>query len=1051
MAANLRFRLLGSFEVTRGSTPIEVTSNKLRVVLATLLLAANRTVSVNALVERLWGSTPPDGARATLQVHVMRLRRTLGDDHPIRTTAGGYRIVVEPSNVDVARFHSLLHQSRAASDPISEADLLAEALSLWRGPALLGVESDALHEAEVPLLVEERLRAVERRAEIALSSGRHAEVIGELTALVHEHPLRERSWASLIALLHRSGRRADALDAYQRMYRRFRDELGIGPGDQIRQLHGAILAAEPDADHAEPSRERRSTDPVVPPAQLPAVLGTFVGRADEHARLRRHLSGAAHGAQVVVISGAPGVGKTALALRAAHSVRELFPDGQLYVDLQGHSTDDPVPPAAVLERFLRASGVPAAAVPDDPQDKANLYRSVLAGQQVLVVLDNASSTRQVRALLPGGAGSAAVITSRNALRELAVSGAETMTLQPLSEPEAYELLADVAAQARAEPRAALDLVEACGRLPLALRIAGANLDANPHLPLHAYLAELRSRGISHLRVGESEEIAVRRAFDLSYEQLPVSVADLFGWLGVAPGSDFSVYAAAAIAGTDDMTAARRLDVLVAANLVQPAADRRYRIHDLLRSYAADRAADDPPGSAAAVTRLLDHYFHSARNAIAVLEPDRRPDPLPSPGTEVRPNRPTSEWAARSWLDAELPNLVAAALHTGAPEGSQRSFRLAELLRQHVSASGYCLDGITAWDASLLAAEQNVVAPAPTTLTTFVVDRYRKALSHRTDTDGPRTASSGGGDPAAGPLHDNHRGFSTFVAGRPDLALGWHRQALVAAQALGDRRGAVQAYNGLGMASWATGRLTAAIHAHERAARMSDEHQDAHVRGFSLLWLGVARAASGDYVQAAADVEAGIRIGVAVDEPKHQIMGQVVRADILTRTGRPDAAIGELLEARRRAEELDFRPGMPGLLVHLAEARRATGDPSAALRDVRLAHSLAGDAGVRSWEIPALIELGRCQLALDQPVQAEESLRRALADARVGRMRLAEADALFAYGLAAVRLGDDVGAYRYWRQARRIHKGIGTPGAAHVGRQRAVADTLTLLPPLRLSS
>jgi DNA-binding SARP family transcriptional activator len=1034
----LRFRLLGSFEVSRGDEAVAVSSNKLRVVLATLLLAPNRTVSVETLFTRLWGGAPPESGKTALQVHVMRLRRALGEDQLIETTAGGYRIVVDTSQIDVSSFRSLLAQAGKATGPMEEAGLLADALALWRGPALLGIESTHLHQAEVPLLTDERLSAVARRAEIALAVGRHAEVIGELTRLVDEYPLQERPWLHLINTLHRSGRRADALDAYRRMYRLFRDELGIGPGSDVQMLHQQVLAEE--------TGSVRSTATVaVRPGQLPPDLGRLVGRRHELSQLCGSLSSGSVQTRLVVVTGAPGTGKTALAVHAAHRIRDSFPDGQLYVDLQGHSLDEPLPTTVVIQRFLRALGVFASEIPDEPVEQVDLYRSVLAERRVLVVLDNAASAQQVRPLLPGGSRCSSLVTSRNVMHGLVVAGGEVLALGPLSDGESREMLVDMVGLGRvaAEPHASAALARSCGHLPLALRIAGANLAANPYRSISEYAKELRGGGgLRKLAVEDGEEIAIQAAFDLSYARLPAPAARLFGRLGLLPGADFTASAAAVLISSDCDDATRLLEHLVAANLVQRADASRFQMHDLLRKYAAGRASEDPE-SEAAIATFLDYSLFTARNAVALLYPGPH-GPQPLSVADVWPAQPATEEAASDWLVAELPNLFTAASRAQDHGRPFYARHLLEILRDHLWSLGLRVEGLAAWNASLRAAQRDDrPEPASTGSTSidldhYLVEAYQHAVEQlRAEPDRrqlletpPRPRADGDTESHQTELLQLvHHGHSAFVSGRPGLALDSHHRALELAVATGEMRATCQIYNGLGMAAWATGDLQDSIEYYEQSVRIAETIGDDELRAFSSIWLAVARTESGDCRRGAFDAQAGIDIGRTIGSRQHEVIGMVVRAYAWHRSDERRAALDSLRKAHAMAPEIEFGHAEVPLLFHLAESERVAGELISALAHADRSLAVARELGVRIMEPMALVEIARCRLALDRLHQARSSAQQALEIAAAGGQRLVEASALHTLGDLHMALGERAEARRRWLEAQQLCATIGAPGAS----------------------
>ncbi|MFC7617236.1 BTAD domain-containing putative transcriptional regulator [Actinokineospora soli] len=502
MAVVREYGVLGPLEARVDGRSVDITTPKLRVLLAALLVSANRVVPVERLVGYLWDE-PPASARKTVQIYVLRLRRLLGDDPDrpdvILTRPDGYLVSVADEHLDLSRFTAAATAAGRTDDPAGQAALLDRAEASWRGPALADVPSDSLRREVGPWLAEERVRAAERRARAYLELGRHAELVGDLVLLTEEHPWREPLWAHLVIALHRSGRQADALATYRAVDQRFRTELGVDVGPELRAAHQAVLSAER------------------PVGQLPADLRGFAGRHAELAALEALLS--ADDSPVALISGAPGVGKTALAVRAAHRVRSRFPDGQLHADLRGFAAEPALEPAVVLARFLAALGVPPGRVPAELDERAAMFRSVVADRRVLIVLDDAASPAQVRPLLPGVPGCAVLLTSRHDLRGLGVR--QALDRVRLSELDPAGALAVLAAQlgpdrCAAEPEAVSRLAALCGYLPLALRIAGAHLSADPYRRVSDYAASLSGPDrLARLSVDGDESSALLSAYTRS--------------------------------------------------------------------------------------------------------------------------------------------------------------------------------------------------------------------------------------------------------------------------------------------------------------------------------------------------------------------------------------------------------------------------------------------------------------------------------------------------------------------------------------------------------
>ena len=480
--------MLGPLEVRVGERLVSVPGAKQRTLLAGLLLHANQVVSVDRLIELLWGEHPPASARVTLQSYVLRLRRVL---HPpaigdagsgvLATRPPGYLLHLEPGSLDLHRFQGLVEaaqQALSSGEPAQAATLLREALGLWRGSALCDVDSDALRWVEAPRLEELRLAALEARVDAELQLGLHAQLVGEVQALVAAHPLRERFAGQLMLALYRSGRQAEALEVFGATRRRLVEDLGVEPEKALQQLHRAILMGDPALHHLAANAGPPGPTPgptQLVPRELPSSIAEFTGRTPELELLAQLLDATdtAAGRPVVIsaIDGMGGIGKSALAIQAANQLAGRFPDGQLYIDLHG-ATPGQVPrsPLDALGQLLRSMGLDPAAIPAKVEEAAVRWRSLAAGRRLLLLLDNAHNAAQVRPLLPGSPTCAVVVTSRQVLGSL---DARSLRLDLLAHEHALELLGRIAGRQRvaAEPAAAAGVVGWCGRLPLAIRIA----------------------------------------------------------------------------------------------------------------------------------------------------------------------------------------------------------------------------------------------------------------------------------------------------------------------------------------------------------------------------------------------------------------------------------------------------------------------------------------------------------------------------------------------------------------------------------------------------
>jgi DNA-binding SARP family transcriptional activator len=1026
----MRFALLGTLMlVDDAGDPKAVPGPRQRALLASLLLSANVPVSSDALAEAVWDGSPPPGALTTLRSLIRRLRSALGPQAGARITAcdPGYLISVQEAELDVLRFEAACRDAAAArwAARWPEASAAAtRALELWRGIPLLDVPSQVLRDQFVPALDQLRLQALEDRAEADLRLGRHDRLIPELHDLTAQHPMRERFHGQLMEALAGAGRRAEALDAYRAARRALAEELGIEPGPHLRVLHQQILDGDPAVAVPQASRDGTLqaraplTDSASSPAgapvprQLPASAAHFAGRLAELARLARILDQAsshAPGAVVIsAISGTAGVGKTALAVHWAHQAVARFPDGQLYVNLRGYDSALPVLPADALAGFLRALGVPSQDLPAEADDRAALYRSLLAGRRMLVVLDNARSVEQVRPLLPGTPGCVAVVTSRDALAGLiARDGAQRVDLDVLPPAEAVGLLrALIGSRVDADLDAAAALVGLCCRLPLALRVAAELAARRLDVGLAELAGELadEQRRLDLLDADGDPRTAVRAVFSWSCRHLGTDGVRAFRLLGLHPGPDFDPYAAAALTGTSLERAVRLLDVLAQAHLIQRAGLGRYGMHDLLRIYARELAAgqDSEQDRREALTSLLDHYLHTIAAATDTMFPgesDRRARvPLPgTPGPAV-----TSMAAARAWLDAERATLTAIAAHAATSGWPAHATRLAATLFRYLETGGYYPEiAATQEHARRAAREAGDRAAEAEALRGLIVidlrqgryqvaaDRLQQSLAvYRETGDVAREAGALG-----------NLGIAGFLQGRYQRATSHLQQSLSAYRETGDRTGQARQLNNLSLIELRLGNYQQAGEHLDEAVAICRETGDRADEAYALSNLGVLSLRLEHYQQAG------------------EQLGQALAA--CRETGNRDCeayALGSLgIVASRQGNHQQAAE-------HLDQAVaicRETGDRSSeaeelnSLAEVHLAAGRAGDAQVQQ-----AVALGLASQINDKYEQAR---------AHNGLAR--------SYNVT----GDLIQARCHWQQALALYTDLGTPEAHHIRAQLKVAE------------
>ncbi|MEQ4304023.1 BTAD domain-containing putative transcriptional regulator [Plantactinospora sp. B6F1] len=896
MTNGVEFGLLGPIDVRVAGRSVPVRSPKCRVLLATLLLEPGRLVSVGRLTEAIWDTAQPDNPRRTAQLHVTRLRALFdkaGLPPLIATGSDGYLIEVGTDVVDLGRFrHWLLAADRAAqrSDLEGESTALRAALRQWRGDALSDVPSELLHRESVPGLCEQRLRTLERRIDADLRLGRHAELVEELRGLTARDRLRERLWLQLVTALHRSGRRAEALDAYHEGCRHLAEELGLDPGEDLQRLHAQVLGCSPTA----PGDGVR-LPPV--PRQLPPEVSGFTGRAAEVERLhtlldRRDLRpGGAPG--VVVLIGTAGVGKTSLALHWSRRIAEHFPDGQLWVNLRGYDDRAKVTPQHALTLFLRALGLPAAQIPADLDGQTGLYRSLTDGRRMLVVLDNAGDTEQVRPLLPGGTGCLVLVTSRSELSALIVTeGARAVRLEPFTADQARQMLGSRLGQARvdAEPEAVRRIVDACGRLPLALAIVAARAAARPAFPLAALDRQLADagHGLDGFAVPDTA-VDVRAVFSWSYRTLSTPAARLFRRLGLHPTPELSAPAAATLVGATEPQNRVLLDELAAAHLVSEHVPGRFAVHDLLHAYAAELTADQDTSQLriAGQRRLVDWLTRSALQARPLLQPSESEVTVPEPARDVTPLTFSGERQAREWYEIERHNLIAAVELAQVRGFDDLCWRLAYATWVHLHLTRAWDDLIRTHRAGLRAAERTGdrigqahmlsgigTAYRSTRQTGLAVQTHQRALEifrEVADPAGIATVLSNLGA-AYRDTGEHHRSLrcsrqayalerahgelgnmsislyqiarTLTVAGRPAEAVPVITESLEIFRSLGHRRGEARALQAAATAHGRLGRHGAAIEHYRRAVEIYRDLGDRWYQAATLGRLGDALHAAG---------------------------------------------------------------------------------------------------------------------------------------------------------------------------------------------------------------
>lgn len=953
----LDFRLLGPLEVF-ADDKVDIEGRRQQVVLAMLLLDPGRVITVARLVDAVYGDEPPRTAETQIHICVSQLRRRFGphtDRDLIITHSAGYLIQLDESELDVAQFRRHVAKGREAvraGDPETAVSRLRAGLAIWRGEALAGMTSGPVQNAAVRLN-EERFSALQDCIDLELGLRRHHGLLGELTELVAAHPLREKLHTQLAVALYRADRQVEALAVLRAYQHTLLEDHGLSPSEELRRLQRAILDNDPALDA--PVRE----PPKVVPHQLPASTADFVGRADLVAQVRGRLA-AADGVRrtpIVVISGQGGVGKTTLALHAAHQIREHFPDGQLYAHLR--STDAaPMPAEQVLEWFLRALGVPPSILPTDPVELAAMYRSAIAGHRILVLLDDVDSTEQVLPLLPGDEHCSLLLTSRSGLHGL--NGARRVELEVFDPATSLALLSRVIGEARVrdEEQAAYELAKACGQLPLGLRIAAAKLAARRHWRIARMtrrLADERHR-LDELTM---EGASVRATISVSYQGLDAGAARLLLLLGALDPPDFAGWVAAPLLDTTPDAAGDLLDVLVEARLVDVEINGdhqvRYRLHDLTRTFARELSTTEvpPAGSAAAQRRLLRCWLFLAGEAhrrehggnYTVLHSDAELWPLPEPAVDELIADPIE------WLQSEYAHLVAAVRQAAELGCADLSWDLAvscvTLFESHSRHDAWRETHDLAWQAAHRAGDRRGEA---------AIEYSRGGLAlveQRMDDARQHLETALAWFEAAGDRHGRglalrHLAHIARLAGDYQVANARYQQALADLQTVGDPVGEAHVLRNLAQIQLESGRpdraeelLRRSLATCLRVGTRRVEAQVQHRLGEALL--------AQDKVEAAATAfAAALRLAESTNDPAG-------RAYALLGTGRVALAVGDLAaakpalcEAVAAAREGRSRLAEGQALLALTQLAVATGEGSTAATRLGEAETIFTAIGADAW-------------------------------------------------------------------------------------------------------
>jgi DNA-binding SARP family transcriptional activator len=1019
----MEFRLLGSLEIVIGDRILRISSSRQRTVLAMLLLQANKVVPLGQLVDAVWDDHPPLTAKSQIHTCVSGLRSQLagqGRQPPILTRPGGYTITVPDGRLDCANFEQLVTRGRQAAAEGRTAEAAADlraALALWRGPACSDVDSKLVQVAAVRLN-EHALGVLEDCIELELGLGRHRDLVGELTELTALHPLRERLRAQHMLALYRSARQAEALQSFREVRQVFIDELGLEPGEELCALERAILENDPALD-LEPAARIAPPPPAprpgpVIPRQLPAAVADFTGREEVLSGIRALLSPPGRDPDgprflpVVVLTGKGGVGKTAIALHAAHAARPDYPDGQIFAQLE-EADGQLIGPLEVLTRFLRGLGVTPATLPEGLAELTAAYRTALADRRVLIVLEDAADASQVLPLLPGSPHCAVIITSRNRLPGL--PGSRHFEIGDLDEQTSVDLLAAIIGpeRVRAEAESALALIRLCGRLPLALRIAGAKIATRPHWRIEQMVSRLADEG-RRLDELALSGIAIRTTLSLSYNTLSRDARRLFTRLGLLGTADFGSWVAAPLLDADFDTAADLLETLVDARLlevrVREDGSARFRLHDLIRIYALERLAEEPIADrSAALERILGCWLFLAAEAhrrryggdFAVLHGTAARWPLAPEATEALLADPLG------WLRSEHAGLVSAIMQAAQAGLDELCWDLA-------------MTSVTLFEADYQVSDWRKTHQAALEVTRRAGNLRGEAAilcSLGSLAVGERAGTAGRYlDPALrvfDKLGDTHGralalgllAFADRLGGRYEQALSRYEQALAGFRAVGDLVGEVDMLTSMAQVEMARQRFDLVEALLDRALTICHSTRAPRITAQTEYRLGEFYLHTGD-LERAERAFRSVLATVSADDPVGAAYALQGAGIVRTRRGQYALAEADLRAALEAARRVSDNLVLGRVLLAYTELYLAMDQPDAARsmideglavfaeigpaaiwrdRFLELCARLAAPAGRPQEAARRTLELaGALELADEaDPVPAAGKLRRPLAD------------------------------------------------------------------------
>ena len=1040
----MEFRILGPVELWAGGKNHPLGPRKERGVLALLLWELGRPIPTETLVSRIWGAEASDRASELLHQNVSRLRRRLreagGTDRELPKRSRSYVLHVSRQDVDVCQFRALNEKASAAFDHGDDehaVTLFREADALWRGTPLDGLDGDWV-EGIRARLNEDRYDATVMRMEAGLRLGRHAGLVGELFALAAQYPLREEPTKFLMHALYRSGRSADALQVFRRFHRNYVDEMGVEPTAGLRHLHEMMLKDDPDLAVMLTARPMPAASPPVPASSLPRDNPDFTGRTTELETLAGWMnSGHAESTvPVIVISGRPGIGKTTLAVHAAHVLGERYAE-QLFVELRGHSPDNnPVEPAAALGTLLHSLGVSDHVIPDSVEDRAALWRSRLAGKRALIVLDDAADSARILPLLPSAPGCVVLITSRRTMTD--VPGMRWLSLDPMPPTEAAALFERSAGEGRKNEEAGVaTILRLCGYVPQEIQLAARELRRHPAWDVRDLEARLREI--------RAEDHAANPAIELSYRHLTAAQQRLLRQLALHPGPGFSRHAAMAVAGDQSLGDTQRaLDVLQDYYLIKEPVPGRFAFHDRIRGYAKHlaRAHDSDADRDRTMRRLLDYYLCLADQADRALYPFHRRIPAIAsdiPSVLVPPASPPlrTRLDYRRWMEAERPGLLAVTRYAAATGQFLHAGLLPHVLANFLDASGFWADAtelhrlaVTAWRTAGNASGE---AKALTELS-FMLARmgdYGEALRHASDALAlARTAK----DRVAEADALDRMGIILWKEARYPEALARYDEALAICQALGDEDGEADTLMHSGIAAWHLNRYPDAMRRTERALVLYRELRDSQGEANALNNLGDLQQDAGEKDEALGSYRSALDMFRDLGDRQGEAIAVNNIGDAYRNTGRLDDALACYRAALDIYRDIGDLRCEADTLNNLGAAYLQLGRHNDALDHHHNALILAHQIAERFLMVKSLNGSGSVQLASGNYSPAADDYQTAIELSRQIGDRNQEAHALVGLG-DALHADGEKAARMCWVHAVTIFEHIGKPTAADDVRAR----------------